>query len=294
MSQLDLADDLLAEVASTTCFDWGGFPVSVNRSPEQLVWKEAAFRCHSVSMVLTGRCYSEIQTGRKRRGFYFSPGSFFSLSPGIHCDQLIATGSVLSITIEIEADPVCGTGQPLLNTPWFRDAGAFALCRSIFDSHGSISPDRRLVSEELSILLQLRLENLGKEVSAPPKFFPRPALSVPRQRRIIDYLDSHLGDELSVTSLSSLVALSPSQFAIAFRHTFSRSVHQFILDARLGRARELLKSRQTAIADIAHQCGFSSQSHLTTAFGRATGMTPLAFRRMHALTLPLRANTLPS
>lgn len=53
----------------------------------------------------------------------------------------------------------------------------------------------------------------------------------------------------------------------------------YVRARRLVRARELLSATRSPIAEIALLCGFSSQSHLTTAFRQDTGATPAAFRR---------------
>ncbi|MEP0914499.1 helix-turn-helix transcriptional regulator [Leptolyngbya sp. GB1-A1] len=54
--------------------------------------------------------------------------------------------------------------------------------------------------------------------------------------------------------------------------------HQYVIQQRVEKAKLMLKKMDIAIADIALQVGFSSQSHLTQHFKRSTRMTPKQIR----------------
>ena len=56
------------------------------------------------------------------------------------------------------------------------------------------------------------------------------------------------------------------------------SPYQYAIRQRVERAKRLLKSKDLAIADIALECGFANQDHLTKMFRRLTGITPKAYR----------------
>jgi AraC family transcriptional regulator len=56
------------------------------------------------------------------------------------------------------------------------------------------------------------------------------------------------------------------------------SPHQYVMQQRVERAKLILSKTDLAIAAIALQVGFSSQSHLTQHFKRFTGMTPKQVR----------------
>jgi len=56
------------------------------------------------------------------------------------------------------------------------------------------------------------------------------------------------------------------------------SLHQYVIQQRVERAKLMLSKTGLAIADIVAQVGFSSQSHLTQHFKRLTGMTPKQVR----------------
>lgn len=55
-------------------------------------------------------------------------------------------------------------------------------------------------------------------------------------------------------------------------------MHQFLLDKRVEQAAALLTNSSLSIAEIAYACGFSSQSHMTTVFGKRVGVPPAQYR----------------
>lgn len=83
---------------------------------------------------------------------------------------------------------------------------------------------------------------------------------------------------LSVDDMARAANLSPIHFARQFKRSTGRAPYQYIIEQRVERARELLRS-DLPIAEIAVRCGFTHQEHLTRIFGRTTGLTPAAYRR---------------
>lgn len=99
-------------------------------------------------------------------------------------------------------------------------------------------------------------------------------------RRVVEHVDAHLADDLRLDELAAAGGLSASHLVRAFRSETGMSPHQYVVRARIERAKELLVRTQTPIGDIASMCGFSSAGHLATWFKRLTGTTPSEFRRV--------------
>jgi AraC family transcriptional regulator len=97
-------------------------------------------------------------------------------------------------------------------------------------------------------------------------------------RQAIDYIHTHLNLDLSLAELAGVINISPTYFASLFKQAMETSPHQYVIQQRVERAKLMLKKTDLAIADIALQVGFSSQSHLTQQFKRVTGMTPKQVR----------------
>ena len=92
--------------------------------------------------------------------------------------------------------------------------------------------------------------------------------------RAIDYAHAHLTGGLSVAELAGIACMSPSWFSRAFKARTGRSVHAYVLDLRLDRARLALTTTREPIGNIAWACGFADHSHMTRLFKRRFGVPP--------------------
>ena len=97
--------------------------------------------------------------------------------------------------------------------------------------------------------------------------------------QVSDYINEHLDQDIKLEDLATLVGISQFHFSRLFKHSMGISPHQYLLQQRVERAKQLLKNSPAAIADIALQCGFSSQSHLGKSFRKLTGITPSTYRK---------------
>jgi AraC-like DNA-binding protein len=96
--------------------------------------------------------------------------------------------------------------------------------------------------------------------------------------RLDAYISEHLARRISVAELANVVCLSPSHFHAQFKDSVGLTPHQYLLKARLDRASRLLQSSPLPLVRIAEECGFFSQSALTTALRRYLGLTPKRLR----------------
>jgi len=94
----------------------------------------------------------------------------------------------------------------------------------------------------------------------------------------MDYINTQLDQDLSLVQIAKVINLSPTYFASLFKRATGNSLHQYVIQKRVERAKLLLLKTDLMIADIALQVGFSSQSHLTQQFKRLTSMTPKQVR----------------
>ena len=97
--------------------------------------------------------------------------------------------------------------------------------------------------------------------------------------RVFDYIDRHLGEELSVERLSQVANFSKFHFHRQFSEYAGITVFRYIRLMRLKRASyRLVFSEQARIIDIALEAGFENPESFSRAFKNAFGQTPSQFR----------------
>lgn len=92
-------------------------------------------------------------------------------------------------------------------------------------------------------------------------------------RRAMDYLEAHHAEAVAVAQVASVAGLSDYHFMRVFRATTGLSVHRYLTQIRLNRAKALL-SRGIGAAETAASVGLFDQSHLIRHFRRSYGVTP--------------------
>lgn len=108
----------------------------------------------------------------------------------------------------------------------------------------------------------------------------RGGLTPQRLRRVVDHIHAHLSDDLRLEELAAVCGLSASHLVRTFRSETGMSPHQYVVLARVEKARELLLRTDLPVGDIAALCGFSSTGHLAIWFKRLTGVRPSEYRRV--------------
>jgi len=107
------------------------------------------------------------------------------------------------------------------------------------------------------------------------------AFGIPPRRlaRVVEHIRKNLDTPLAVGTLSSLAEMSQSHFSKMFKLSTGLAPHQFVLQERINRSKELLRQDDAKIVDVALEVGFENQAHFTTVFGNFVGMTPRQFQR---------------
>lgn len=104
--------------------------------------------------------------------------------------------------------------------------------------------------------------------------------SRPDIRRVGEYLNERYAQNVSLEELANEANLSVSHFFAAFREEYGLPPHQFRLQVRIARAKQLIL-RGMPVAEVAIATGFAHQSHLGRHFKRLVGLPPNAFRPRH-------------
>src|SRR6266571_397141 len=107
----------------------------------------------------------------------------------------------------------------------------------------------------------------------------RGGLSPAALRRVQLFVEANLGRTIQLADLAGRAELSLHHFARAFKMSAGMTPRAFVEERRIERAKQLINESHHSLADIAVECGFGTQSRLTTTFKRRTGFTPAEYRR---------------
>ena len=100
-----------------------------------------------------------------------------------------------------------------------------------------------------------------------------------QRRKAVAYIEEHLADPISLAALARLVGLSACYFCRAFRQSFGMPPQRYQLKQRIECAKTLLAKHSASVTDVSLAVGYNDTSSFCTAFRRATGVTPGAYRR---------------
>jgi AraC-like DNA-binding protein len=120
---------------------------------------------------------------------------------------------------------------------------------------------------------------------APPKFI-RGGLAPWQIRRVTTHIETNLDAAITTKDLAVLARLSSFHFCRAFRDSFGESPHGYVTRRRIERAQGLMLTTNASLGQIAADCGFTDQAHLSNLFRRFVGESPGVWRRARAIAPP--------
>ncbi|MEC9359229.1 MAG: AraC family transcriptional regulator [Pseudomonadota bacterium] len=216
-----------------------------------------------------------------------TPGLISVIPPGRSVDYRI-DGKVSFSSIHIPRRAVAGLAG--LRTPGseqfqfaFRDSFASACIETLLSEDRNAGarnvPYLTAVTRALLVHLVHRAET-DRSLTASKTPSPGQARGMPLAP-ILEFIDGHLDQELSLGELAHQAGLSRAHFARQFHAATGVSPHRYVTLRRIERAKHLLSSTDRDVAQITYEVGFNSQSHFTQVFHTATGQTPCQFRRVN-------------
>ncbi len=110
-------------------------------------------------------------------------------------------------------------------------------------------------------------------------------LSEPKQNpvipKVLEYLKDNIATPVTLTDMAKRTGYSPHYFHGIFTSVMGQTPQQYLLQLRIRRAKDLLVRTDRSLAQIAYECGFSSQSYFNLQFRNQTGTTPGQYRKAH-------------
>jgi AraC family transcriptional regulator len=100
-----------------------------------------------------------------------------------------------------------------------------------------------------------------------------------QQRRAREFLLANIKRGVTLKEVARECGISVGYFSHAFRRTLGVAPHKWLTEQRVVLSKEKLREDGLSVSDVATECGFSDQSHLTRVFRQTVGVSPGAWRR---------------
>jgi AraC family transcriptional regulator len=105
------------------------------------------------------------------------------------------------------------------------------------------------------------------------------AITDARLARVLEYIRANLAEQVSVTELANVAAVSPFHFCRLFSRAVGMSPHRYLVDRRMQKGEALLRTTDIPLTEVASQSGYICSNAFSVAFRRRYGMTPTSYRR---------------
>lgn len=97
-------------------------------------------------------------------------------------------------------------------------------------------------------------------------------------RDVVEYMHAHLAEDVGLENLSAVARLSKFHFLRSFKVSTGVTPHRFLIEIRMARAAELLRTTPSTVNWVAAQCGYRNHSHFATVFAEHIGQSPARYR----------------
>ena len=281
--QLAAATHAIRSVPHETCVIPAGPVHLINVSPPAGQVVEAPVPEYALNLLLETAPLLRVGFNRPPRWLAVSPGAMVFTPPDTSCEFIgEAAAHVLAVAIpkaRVEAFALeTGARIDLREEQAFRDPRLVQQLVRLWHELAADTPDRGLLADHVmhAVLGALaRRAGLVPRVSAGAA---RERLTHRTVRRLRDYVEQSLADDLDVTLMARVAGTSPAHFARAFAATVGMTPFRYVMTRRLARARHLLERTHRPANAIAMEVGFKTPSHFAARFRREFGTPPTGIR----------------
>lgn len=148
------------------------------------------------------------------------------------------------------------------------------LRRELAEGDGAPSLYLDALLDTFLLTLLRRCSNLA-EVSARP----RCAMAPRRLKRVLDYMEAHLAETITLDDLAETAGMSRFHFSRVFHEDTGKAPYAYLLGRRVELAKTLLRETPAGLSEVMARTGFSSKGRFAANFRRITGRSPAQYRR---------------
>lgn len=273
----------LKPILSSTGVGWKGllFEQHTSETPHVVEFPEHFATKHLLRVNTGGPSTNDWRIDGRGRRTYDRPGGVSILPAGTHV-SVVASSRTGCMVLEIDPTELQRTGNhgrsvELVSQLTIQDRQIALLMTAMQSDLEAGSPAGSLYGESLGAALSTYLSQRYGTI-APKLEEYKGGLPKPRLNRVREYIENNLENNVSLTELAEVAGVSLYHFAKAFKQSMGATPHQYVLDRKVDRAKELLRDPNRSVLEASARTGFVDQSHFTKIFRRLVGVTPTEFR----------------
>lgn len=264
---------------------WKGSPIAWIEASPHRVEADLVTERDGLVMIDTGATRADFTYGARSMSWDFTPGSIGLFAKGTEL-KLSRWRWTRTRRIYLDLEAALPGCRPFMDSfrdarhhteLEFRDSELTSVLRTMVREIAGGNPNGRLFAESLSLGVAMRLQD--RAATRYRRLTERGKLTQAHVHRLEELVASDLGKDIPLSELAAATGLSPPQFVRLFKNTLGCTPHQYVLKARLSRAKDLVVGSDLSLAAVADAAGFSNQSHMTSAFVRAFDTPPGQMRR---------------
>lgn len=268
---------------SSASVGWTGFAVETYSTPACVIPRHEHIE-DFLHLVLHGSVEYEVATRGKVLRFEAHPGTTFILPRGT-VDELRWRGPMRRMAVALHRnllvdalDETAGESEIELAEHWnLNDRHIMAVLQAMVSDLEEGSPAGRLYGESLANALAVYLLKCYT-VRRYSAVAYRGGLPGYRLKRVLDYIDEHLSDDVSLAQLAAIAGMSPHYFAELFKQSTGHPPHRYVLLRRIERGKQTLLDSRRSVIEAGLDAGFHNPSHFARVFRKFVGTTPSRFK----------------
>ncbi|MDF2927753.1 MAG: AraC family transcriptional regulator [Paenibacillaceae bacterium] len=151
---------------------------------------------------------------------------------------------------------------------------------ALLQEQGGFAADVKVKMHLARILIQLEaMTRKEQEVSEKAEI---PHASYPLVKPVMEYLDTHYAEEITTEGITALFYFNRHRLNELFREVTGLSFHQYLVQLRIVKAKELLERGDVSTTQACFESGFNDYSHFIRTFRTLVGMPPGKYAKQAA------------
>lgn len=261
---------------------WDGIDASIHTTSGGYV-KTPLLGRHIISTLLSTPVKSECRCDNRRYTRHQRPGEIDVVPVGYIAEWHDDLPTEL-LLVELDSSVVNDAAEAIGTNPQAAELRPLLQIEDTFIHHILLALKEEVESEDGlgglyagSLALSLAA-HLVRAYSSKRSLRASGRLSKRQTTALLDFIEDHLAQNITIAELSEVAGLSQSHFKSLFKTSFGISPHQYVARARVDRATDLLRSDNHSLSEIAFISGFADQSHMARWVRRLTGQTLTSMR----------------